>query len=211
VLKGTPSAAEVGPVTVTVHVEEPMLPTNFAEKTYTFNVKPNTYYTSFEGACPDGWTLTGDWQCGVPTNVGPATAYVGTQVLATQIAGLYDNLQTWAGTTATSPDIDLSAAQNPVLTFRMWIDTEGSTYDGANLQISTDGVNYSVLNGVSPAYSLTVAGKPAWGGHLSGLGWQFMQADLSPYVGKVVRLRFAFQSDSSGTFPGVYIDDVFIN
>nr|UZH23235.1 hypothetical protein [myxobacterium MSr12020] len=212
VLQGTPSAAEAGQVTVTVHVEEPTLISNYAEKTFTFNVLPNSYYTSFEGACPDGWTLTGDWQCGVPINVGPASAYVGTQVLATQIEGPYTPLQTWAGTTATSPDIDLTAAQAPVLTFRMWIDTEGSTYDGTNLQISTDGgMTYSVVNGVSPAYPLTVAGKPAWGGHQSGLGWQFVQADLAPYAGKIVKLRFAFQSDSSGNFPGVYIDDVFID
>jgi hypothetical protein len=211
-LGGTPSAAESGQVTVTVHVEEPTLPSNFAEKTFTFNVKPNAYYTSFEGACPDGWTLTGDWQCGVPTTVGPATAYDGKQCIATQLAGNYSSLQTWATTTATSPDIDLTAAQSPVLTFRMWIDTEGSTYDGLNLKVSTDGgATYSVVNGVSPAYPLTIAGQPAWGGHQVGLGWQFMQADLSPYAGKVIRLRFSFQSDSSGTFPGAYIDDIFID
>lgn len=211
-LQGTPSAAETGPVSVTVHVEEPTLPSNFAEQTFTFTVKPNSYYTSFEGACPDGWTLTGDWQCGVPINVGPATAYVGTQCVATQIAGPYTNHQTFAGTTATSPDIDLTAASSPILTFRMWVDTEGSTYDGANLQISTDGgMTYSVVNSVLPAYPLLIGGQPAWGGHQSGLGWQLVQADLSAYAGQIIRLRFSFQSDSSGTSPGVYIDDIFID
>ncbi|MRG96999.1 choice-of-anchor J domain-containing protein [Polyangium spumosum] len=211
-LGGTPSAAEAGPVTVTVRVaEEPMLPSNYAEKTFTFNVKSNAYYTSFEGACPDGWTLTGDWQCGVPSSVGPATAYVGTQCLATQLASNYNVLQTWAGTTATSPDIDLTASANPKLTFRMWLHTEGSTYDGVNLKISTDGgMTYSVLNSVLPPYPLTIATQPAWGGNQSALGWQLFQADLSAYAGQVVRLRFGFQSDSSGTHPGVYIDDIFI-
>lgn len=212
-LYGTPTPPmEVGPVSVTVHVEEPMLPSNFAEKTFTFNVKPNTYYTSFEGMCPDGWTLTGDWQCGTPMSVGPTTAYVGTQCIATQIGALYNSLQTYAGTTATSPEIDLGAAPSPTLTFRMWIDTEGSTYDGVNLQISTDGgMNYTIVTSVSPAYPLTVAGKPAWGGHQAQLGWQLMQADLSAYVGQKIQLRWSFQSDSSGAFPGVYIDDIFIN
>lgn len=212
VLSGTPSAAEVGPVTVTIHVEEPGLPSNFDEKTYTFKVIYDSYYTSFEGACPAGWTLTGDWQCGTPINVGPGGAYVGTQCLATQIAGLYNNFQTYAGTTATSPDIDLSAAQMPTLSFRMWVDTEGSTYDGVNLQISNDGgMNYSVLNTVSPGYTLTIQGQPAWGGHQSALGWQLVTADLSAYAGQTIRLRFAFQTDSSGIFPGVYIDDFFID
>ncbi len=75
VLSGTPSAAETGLVSVTVHVEEPTLPSNFAEKTFTFTVNHAAYYTSFEGVCPDGWTLTGDWQCGVPMSVAlPAVA-----------------------------------------------------------------------------------------------------------------------------------------
>lgn len=212
VLTGTPSAAETGPVSVTVHVEEPMLPSNFVEKTFTFNVNHAAYYTSFEVACPDGWTLTGDWQCGVPMNVGPATAFVGTQCIATQLAGSYNHLQTWAGTTATSPDINLTGVVSPILTFRMWVDTEGSTYDGANLQISTDGgMNYSIINNAIPAYPLIVAGKPAWGGHQSALGWQSVQADLSAYAGQTIRLQFTFQSDSSGTFPGVYIDDILVN
>jgi len=212
VLSGTPSAAEIGPVSFTVRVKEPQLPSNFAEKTFTFNVKPAAYYTSFEGACPDGWTLTGDWQCGVPMTVGPMTAFAGMQCLGTQIAANYSDSQPWDGTTATSPDIDLTNALSPTVTFRMWIDTEGSTYDGANLQISTDGgMNYTIINNVMPVYPLTVGGKPAWGGHQQALGWQPMQADLSGYAGQMVRLRFAFRSDSSGTFPGVYIDDILVN
>jgi hypothetical protein len=211
-LSGAPTAADVGPVSVSVHVEEPGLPSNFADQTFTFTVKPDAYYTSFEGACPNGWTLTGDWQCGVPTTVGPATAYVGTQCLATQLTSNYHVLQTYAATTATSPDVDLSGLSNPTLTFRMWIDTEGSTYDGVTLQISSDGgQSYVVLDTVTPAYPLTIAGSPAWGGHQAALGWQLVTADLSNYAGGTVRLRFAFQSDSSGTYPGVYIDDFFVD
>jgi hypothetical protein len=211
VLSGTPLAANVGPVSVTVRVEEPGLPSNFSEKTFTFKVNSAAYYTSFEGACPDGWTLTGDWQCGVPMNVGPATAYLGAQCIGTQIAANYNDQQMWTATTATSPDIDLTGVASPMLTFRMWINTEGSSYDGANVQISTDGVNYSIINNVIPVYPLVVGGKPAWGGHQEALGWQFMQADLTGYAGQIVRLQFAFRSDSSGTFPGVYIDDILVN
>src|SRR5262249_54826157 len=161
----------------------PTLPSNFDEKTFTFNVL-HGYYTSFEGTCPNGWTLTGDWQCGVPAS-GPMAAYVGTQCIATQLGDNYSNFQPFTGATATSPDIDLTASPNPVLTFRMWIDTEGSTRDGANLKITDDGgVNYSVLDTVMPAYPLTIAGEPAWGGHQGGLGWQLVQADLSAYAGK---------------------------
>ena len=166
------------------------------------------YSTGFE-TCPGGWTLSGDWQCGVPQNVGPATAFEGTQCLGTQIASNYNDLQTWAGTTATSPPINLNGRMHPTLTFRMWVDTEGANYDGADLMISTDdGATYSVVTSVSPAYSLTVDGNPAWGGHQSALGWQAVQADLSAYAGNIVLLRFGFSSDTSGTYSGFYVDDV---
>ena len=138
---------------------------------------------------------------------------MGTQCLATQIGGLYHDLQSWTGTTATSPDIPLTTSFNPILTFRMWVDTEGSTYDGANLKISTDGgMTYTIVNNALPPYPLPmVGGEPAWGGHQAALGWQLVTVDLSAYAGQTVRLRFAFHSDSSGVYPGVYIDDILVN
>jgi len=66
------------------------------------------------------------------------------------------------------------------------------------------------VNAVLPAYPLTISGEPAWGGHLAALGWQLVQADLSAYAGQIVLLRFAFHSDQSGTYAGVYIDDVLV-
>ena len=122
------------------------------------------------------------------------------------------DLQKWAETTATSPDIDITTVATPILTFKMWVDTEGATYDGFNLQVSTDGgMNFQIIANATPVYPLTVAGKPAWGGHQSALGWQSVEANLSAYAGQIIRLRFAFQSDSSATFPGVYIDDILVN
>ena len=41
--------------------------------------------------------------------------------------------------------------------------------------------------------------------------WTPVAVDLSAYAGKIVRIQFAFQSDSSGTFPGVYLDDILVN
>jgi len=212
VISGTPTTANLGPVSITVHVEEPSQPSNFADQAFTFNVDPDLYYTSWEGACPGGWTLLGDWQCGVPTNTaGPATASAGTQCLGTGMVTDYSNNDTWAATTATSPPIDFTGVVSPTLTFRMWIDTEGGLYDGANLQISTDGgLTYSVVTTVMPVYSLTIASEPAWGGHQAGLGWQLVQADLTAYANKHVLLRFAFQSDASGTWAGAFVDDFLV-
>jgi hypothetical protein len=209
-LTGTPAAANTGPFSVTVRVEEPTVPSNFHEATLTGQVRQVVSMMGFEGACPDGWALTGDWQCGTPTVVGPSAAFAGTQCIATRIAGNYNNNQTYAGTTASSPSISLAGTTSPQLSFRVWMSTEGSVYDGFNLKVSTDGVTYTPVTTVSPAYNLTIATEQCWGGNQSALGWQLWTANLSAYAGQTVNLRFAFRSDSSVVYPGVYIDDVII-
>lgn len=210
VLQGGPTMGQLGAVSLTVHVEEPLHPANFAERTLSFSVMTlpaSPYDTSFEGVCPVGWTLTGDWQCGAPSIVGPSMAFDGTQCIGTRLAGNYSDLQTFAGSTATSPAITLPSGPNYAVTFRMWVDTEGSTYDGFNLSV-VSGSSATVQTAVLPAYPLIIGGQPAWGGHQVAMGWQPVQADLSAYAGQTIRLRFSFQSDSSGNFPGIYLDDL---
>lgn len=211
-LSGTPTAAVLGPVAATLRVADRYYPTNFARQAVTFSVitqPADPLDATFDGTCPTSWTLTGDWQCGEPTVVGPATAFSGTQCLGTQLAGNYGDLQTFLGSTATSPPIALSSVLTPQLTFRAWIDTEGSTYDGFSLAVSTDnGATFDTLTTVTPPYPLMIAGQPAWGGRQAALGWQAFSANISRYAGQTILLRFQFRSDSSNTFPGVYIDDV---
>lgn len=209
-LSGTPTLADVGPVSVTVRIQESLFPSNYDDKTLAGNVNYAAYYTSFEGACPAGWTLTGTWECGVPTNVGPPSAFLGSQCLATGIAGNYLPFQTYSTATATSPDIDLSSSPFPKLTFRMWVDTE-TGYDGFNLKVSNDGgMNWNVVTTVLPPYPQTVQGEPAWSGQLANLQWQAVQANLAAYSGQVVKLRLSFQSDFGENLAGVYVDDFLV-
>ena len=211
VLSGTPAPANAGAVHLTIHVAEPSVPSNFADRSYDFNVLSARYFQGFDGVCPNGWTLTGEWQCGTPSVVGPATAYSPPGCLGTVLNNNYSSGDLWAANTATSPSIDLAGAVAPQVTWRMWVYTEGSSFDGANLKVSTDGgVSWQVLSTVVPAYTLTVGGESAWGGNLSGSGWQLFSADLSAYIGQQIRLRFAFQSDGSITYPGVYVDDLLV-
>lgn len=207
-LGGTPTAGDAGPVSVTVRVQEPAAPSNFDEVTFTFDVFETLFVQDFEGACPNGWVLTGDWQCGTPTLVGPSGAFSGIHVLATQLASTYNQNQTYAGCYAQSPLLDLTGTTAPSLSFRAYVDTEGSSFDGFNVKVSTDGVNFSPVTGVTPAYNLTVGGEPAWGGHQQALGYQLFVVDLAAYAGQQVNVRFEFRSDGSIVYPGVYIDDV---
>jgi Immune inhibitor A-like, MAM domain len=206
-LTGTPLMGNVGPVTLVIRHTEPSNPTNFDEAIYSFNVQTTVYIDDIEAPCPGNWTLGGDWQCGAPTT-GPNMAFGGTQVLGTQLAGNYNNNQSYATATASSGPISLAGTTAPQLNFQVWYDTEGSVYDGFNVKVSTDGVNYTLVSTVTPAYNLTVGGQTAWGGHVQQ--WTEHIADLSAYAGQSVYVQFGFRSDSSVTYPGVYIDNVAI-
>ena len=70
------------------------------------------------------------------------------------------------------------------------------------------GASWQVVAGVTPAYNTTFEGQAAWSGGSSA--WAPYSADLSAYAGQHIMLRFAFHSDSSVVYPGVYIDDVLI-
>jgi len=183
----------------------------FRLRVYADDGSSSLWAEDFEQGCPGGWTLGGDWECGVPT-YGPSSAFNGVACLGTVLGGTYNNNQSWNTAIATSPLIDLSTASAPQLKFRVWILTEGSVYDGFNLKISTDsGTSFQVLNTVNPPYSNTINGEPAWGGDQSLADWQEFTADLSAYAGQTVLLRLAFRSDNSIVYPGVYADAFEIN
>lgn len=211
-LSGSPTVGNVGPVQLVVRLEEPAVPSNAAEKTLNFSVGTALYFETFEGVCPNGYALGGDWDCGTPSGPGPGSAFQGTQCLATVLSGNYANGNDWDSTTATSGAISLVGATSPTLRFQMWVHTEGSVYDGANLKISANGgATFSVLSAVTPAYTLSIDGEAAWGGNQSAAGWQQVTADLSAYAGQSVFLQFAFRSDTSSVAPGVYIDNLVIS
>jgi len=207
VVSGTPQVADLGATTITVRVEEPLFPTNFDEETFSITVGDRIWGEGFDGACPAGWTLGGNWQCGTPTS-GPNAAYTGTDCIATNLSGDYSNNQAWTTAVADSPPIDLSTAAAPYLTFGAWVYTEGGSYDGFNLKVSTDCVSYTLVTTTSIPYNFTVDGEPAWGGNQSAAGWREVTADLSTFAGQTVCLRFAFRSDVSYTYAGVYLDEI---
>jgi len=162
----------------------------------------------FESCNNNGWVLTGEWECGVPTAItnGPSSAYNGTGVLATKLTTTYSNNDAYASNTATSAAIDLTTATVASATFQAWKYTESGAFDGFNVSVSTDGGStYSLVTSVTPAYTGTVASQSAWYGQVAS--WQPYTIDLTAYLGKTIYLRFSFRSDLSNTYPGIYIDD----
>jgi hypothetical protein len=103
------------------------------------------------------------------------------------------------------------------LTFWHMYQFEGTSYDGAVLEISTDGGGtwsdldaYITANGyngtISSGFSNPLAGRHAWTGDLTT--WTEVTVDLSSFSGQSVNIRWRLGCDSSVSDVGWYIDDV---
>lgn len=115
--------------------------------------------------------------------------------------------------TLTRP-VDLSAVTKATLSFWSWFDIEPD-FDYAYVSVSTDGQRWATLkteatttddpNGNNLGNGMT--GKSAGG---SKPAWVKQTADLSPYAGKKVQLRFEYVTDAALDFNAFALDDVAI-
>lgn len=152
------------------------------------------YFTDFESNA-DGWVSLGEnnsWEWGVPTS-GPGKAASGEKVYATNLSGDYSNKMR---AMLVMPPIQLPEG-NAYLQFKQWYSFEtskytGTAYDWGNVYVSTNGQDWTSL--------LMVSGESN--------GWVNTTVDLSAYSGQGIYIAFHALSDSSGTRPGWYIDDV---
>jgi subtilisin family serine protease len=100
----------------------------------------------------------------------------------------------------TSPLIDLSGRTDAWLSFRHFLRTEGfAPYDAASVAVSSDGGStWTRVYGTS-------LGTP-------GSALQDVGIDLSPFAGRLIRLRFAFDTLDSvaNDFEGWVVDDVLV-
>jgi hypothetical protein len=177
-----------------------------------------------EGPDP-GWTVSGfqiDWQRGVPLQ-GPATAFSGTRVFATDLNGRY---KAGANETLTSPPIDLIGVTGARLTFWHWYEIFAN--DPPNSQDDAAFVEVKVAGASEPVYIEPIGGYPDTSDSESGqplpegttvyagqtVGWENAVFDLSPFDGKVITLRFRLWNDyvelllNGATGFGWYLDDV---
>ncbi|MCB9664017.1 MAG: hypothetical protein H6732_07875 [Alphaproteobacteria bacterium] len=153
-----------------------------------------------------GLVSTGStWEIGAPA-MGPGRAASGSTVWATGLASGY------RGHTRAYlylPPVDLRAALDPTLSFRGWFRILAQ--DGVLLEAwHGPSATWRPVVGVQPPYDGTDAiGLAAWR-RLGGSTGTYdpVAVSLAPWVGEVVRLRFAFRSDYNGESWGAYLDDV---
>lgn len=159
----------------------------------------------FEAASEDLAANTG-WQWGTDATAG---AHSGTKVWGTKLGANYDNCADYR---LDLPPLDLRFYQSARLHFWHWYKTEG-TYDGGNVQVSTDGGSTWVVLPPVGGYPDQLRGScnplANQGGYAgTGTTWREGIVDLASYTGRSIRVRFWFGSDSGVRDRGWYIDDI---
>lgn len=140
-----------------------------------------------------GFTADGtnsSWEWGVPTS-GPGHAASGEKLWATNLSGNYSNS---SNSYIESPVIDLSGYESAELTFTHWFTIENN-YDKAFVRVSADGGStWTDLAMYTNRIGL----------------WDTPSLSLDEFLGQEILIRFAFTSDSSVSYPGWYVDDVYV-
>jgi immune inhibitor A len=112
--------------------------------------------------------------------------------------------------------IDLRGTADPKLAFWTWFGIEAD-YDYAYVEVSTDGgSHWTPLK--TEASAATDPNGQNLGNGITGsssgqtaTGWTHLTADLSPYAGKQVQLRFQYVTDGNLNFGGFALDDIEIS
>ena len=169
----------------------------------------NEFYCDFENN-GGGFKSNGEWEWGKPQS-GPAKAYNGIRVWATNLNGNY--LSGAHKAVLESPYLFLQGMVLPQIEFYHWYDFEDK-YDGGNLKISVnDGDTWQIVR-PSPDYPLTalsgqygnpLGGQAAYSGRNGS--WQLVKVDLSAYKNDASLLfRYEVGVDEQKEALGWYID-----
>lgn len=108
---------------------------------------------------------------------------------------------------------DLRGASNATLTFWAWYQIEAD-YDYAYVEVSTDGgarwfpLRTEGSSTTDPNGTNLGNGHTGSSGGQTATGWAKLTADLTPYAGKEVQLRFQYVTDGNLNFGGFAVDDI---
>lgn len=185
------------------------------------------YYEDWEVGTDDGWRHYGagdEWELGYPAGPiidgPPPTTPTSQYSWTTDLDDVYED---GADNFLESPCFDMTGLILPYVQFDIYWYTE-DTYDGAQLEYSTDGgatwtllgnigtgdnwyTNNAIALGIDPDLEIYESG---WVGY--GIGWETAHHDISFLADETdVKFRFRFASDGSLTFDGVAIDNFTIS
>ena len=149
-------------------------------------------------SCPGALTLNFDGNTTI--NLLPLTPYSGKNFFWSNI-GDQSNMYL-------ERQFDLTDVSSPVtMTYQAWYDLE-IDYDYAYISASTDGDHWEILNTSSCTMNNPSGNNYGCGLNGSSGSWRLESVDLSPYAGKVVKIRFDYVTDAAVHGQGLAIDDI---
>jgi subtilisin-like proprotein convertase family protein len=160
-----------------------------------------------------GFTHSGtqdEWELGLPSALSApiTTCHSGTNCWKTDLDNTYNNS---SNQNLLSPPIDLTALAGRAITAEWWqkYNIESASFDPAWVEVREVGnpTNFRKLWEWKGATMSRSVGNPAVTVQASA-GWGLMEYDISDFGGKMVELRFHLETDTSGQFSGLAIDDV---
>ncbi len=170
------------------------------------------YSTTFESGA-DGFVMAGvqnEWARGLPSAYPITSCQSGSNCFKTDLDGTYNAS---SSQDLFSPPISLTGYLSPALaSWGMKYSLEGATYDHASVEIQEVGGSFltrTLWMHYGQTMSVNVGGAPGVDIQ-EAAGWGVHNRDISDFVGKVIRLRFHLDSDSSVNLSGMAIDDVVV-
>ncbi len=152
------------------------------------------------------WARPSLWAHGTPTS-GPAKAFSGSQVWATNLTG---NYFANAREALYLPPLDLTTASNPTLSLRLWANAWGGG-DATSVEVfDTDTSTWLALPATIAAYDGSNAlGQAGWAFQGYHGGYVLAALSLADYVGAgALQVRLNFTSNSSLEGAGFYLDEL---
>jgi hypothetical protein len=173
------------------------------------------YLENFEAG--DGnWYTQGknnSWEYGTPASPKINRAASGSKAWKTNLAGSYKDQQL---SYLYSPCFDITGMTNPTLSLSIALDLEDcgtDLCDGAYMEYSTDGINWSRLGGVGQGtnwYNKNYSGNQLWNVQ-NYTRWHVATVPLPTGAAfNTLRLRFVLSSDPFVNREGIAVDDIHI-
>ncbi|HRI63176.1 MAG TPA: DUF4215 domain-containing protein [Polyangium sp.] len=168
------------------------------------------YTTDFESGA-DGFTHNGlqdEWAVGTPTAAPIASCNSGMSCFKTDLTGTYNAS---ANANLVSPPIDLSGHIAPLsLSWAMKYQLESTVYDRVWVDVrQVGGANPRRVWESKNATMTTSVGNPSVTLQESA-GWGIYNADVSSFAGQQIEVVVHIETDGSGQYAGVAIDDVMV-
>ncbi len=185
------------------------------------NPYPQPFQDGAENSLQGGWYMGSNWQIVSSGSTPVGIVHSGTQAWAVvpPTASSYATPQDAIMELASAIDLTSfsSNGQKPVLSFwtRYGVDTSHEIKAEIMQMAGNPNLTTSAAGWIAAPQPPWIADTPSGGAlnyaHGQNLGWTRQLMDLTPYTGKVIRLRFRLEGLTvKSPNPGMWLDDVYI-